>query len=111
MTRMTQAERAKRRKAIADALRGEKTVREVSRAFGVSPATVRLAAHEHAVPVDGHWRGKNKMASLDLTFAIVMDLWQGETQVGITQRYDVCKSRVSQIVIAAVKAGLLEDEK
>ena len=71
-TKMTREERAKRRRKMAKEVRKTNDLTAVAREFKVSPATVRLACWQHAVPLPKAYKRRSfKCSTVKVNFGLV----------------------------------------
>lgn len=99
--KMTHEERRARRAEMAKAVADGEPIARVVRKFGVSHATVYLAAKEFDVPVRvSRPRSRNTVMQ-----AVAMAL-QGRSSVDIARDLEVSRQRISDILLLAADAGV-----
>jgi len=103
---MTHVDAMRRRKQIAEAVRGGMTAPQATREFGVSANYVRAACSEHNVPCT-FARG----ARHNVPFMVLARLLAGDSRVEAARSVGVCYERARQIEKLARKCGIKVPER
>lgn len=98
-TRMTQQERADRRKEMADYVREGHTLYETAREFGVTAETVRDACRTHDVDIPHNL----EPSTYEIIAALVLE--KGSLKY-FARRFNVSHQRISAIKKQCIEAGI-----
>src|SRR5438128_880955 len=105
---MTNEERARRRKEIADAMLAPGAdIESVANKFGVSLKRVYVCCREFEVPLPLRTHAKRRKRFLNW-FAILNDLLAGMTMEACGIKHKVSKQRIGQLAKLAREAGWTE---
>ena len=102
---MNQNDRCRRRKQIADAVRGDGDPAAVALKFGVSLGAVYASCIEHKVALPHKRRG---LAQRFNPFAALKDLLDGQTMAACGIKHGVTRARIGQIAMQAREGGWKE---